>query len=55
MTAACRLAIDLNHPAYDCFYLAMAIAEDIPLVTADRRFLTACMASPHAGRVRALV
>lgn len=33
--AATGLAIDLDHPAYDCFYLALAVAEDCPFVTAD--------------------
>ncbi len=36
--AAARLAIDLDHPAYDCFYLALALQEKRPMVTADRRF-----------------
>ena len=36
--AASRLAIDLDHPVYDCFYLALAILEQYPVVTADGRF-----------------
>ena len=36
--AAARLALDLDHPAYDCFYLALALQEQRPMVTADRRF-----------------
>jgi predicted nucleic acid-binding protein len=36
--SAARLAIDLGHPAYDCFYLALAVQEQYPVVTADRRF-----------------
>jgi predicted nucleic acid-binding protein len=36
--AAARLAIDLDHPAYDCFYLALALQEQYPVVTADQRF-----------------
>ena len=35
--AASRLAVDLDHPVYDCFYLALAVQEQYPLVTADRR------------------
>lgn len=31
------LACRHNHPAYDCFYLALALREELPLVTADRR------------------
>lgn len=36
--SAARLATDLDHPAYDCFYLALAVHEQYPVVTADRRF-----------------
>lgn len=52
--SALGLALALDHPAYDCFYLALAIAEDDVLITADRRFHTACAASPYAARVRLL-
>lgn len=36
--SAARLAADLDHPAYDCFYLAPALHEHYPVVTADLRF-----------------
>ncbi len=36
--AAARLAADLDHPVYDCFYLALAVQEQYPVITADRRF-----------------
>jgi predicted nucleic acid-binding protein len=36
--SASRLAADLGHPAYDCFYLALAVQEQYPVVTADKRF-----------------
>jgi len=36
--SAARLAVDLDHPVYDCFYLALAVQEQSPVVTADRRF-----------------
>jgi predicted nucleic acid-binding protein len=39
--SALALAIRLNHPAYDCFYLAAAIRERSHLVTADTRFAAA--------------
>jgi predicted nucleic acid-binding protein len=38
MIAAAQLASDLDHPVYDCLYLALAIREQRPVVTADRRF-----------------
>lgn len=38
---AFSLARQLNHPVYDCVYLALAERLDAPLVTADRRFVAA--------------
>ena len=38
-TRALELAIDLRHPIYDCFYLALAEREAAALVTADTRLL----------------
>jgi predicted nucleic acid-binding protein len=35
--SAMALSTKLNHPIYDCFYLALALRETAPLVTADRR------------------
>ena len=35
---ATRLAIDLDHPAYDCVYLALAMENEWPFVTANARF-----------------
>ena len=37
--AAVRLAIELDHPAYDCLYLACAVRNNCRMVTADARFL----------------
>jgi predicted nucleic acid-binding protein len=45
--SAARLAIDLGHPAYDCFYLALAVQEQYPVVTADRRFHDAVRKHPY--------
>jgi predicted nucleic acid-binding protein len=39
LAKATELAIKLGHPAYDCFYLAMAIEAALPLVTADGRLI----------------
>jgi predicted nucleic acid-binding protein len=36
---ALRLAIDLDHPVYDCFYIALAIRNHAPLATADRKMI----------------
>lgn len=36
--AAARLGTDLDHPVHDCFYLALAVHTQYPVVTADTRF-----------------
>ena len=36
---AAAIALALDHPVYDCFYLALAEARDAPMVTANRRLL----------------
>jgi predicted nucleic acid-binding protein len=33
--------MDLQHPVYDCVYLALALQRGLPLVTADQRLVTA--------------
>jgi len=38
---AVDLAVTLDHPAYDCFYLLCAADLDVPLVTADLRLVRA--------------
>lgn len=39
LETATRMSIEINHPAYDCIYLALAVQKDCRLVTADQRFL----------------
>lgn len=51
---AVRLAAELDHPAYDCIYLALAEAAGGTLVTDDRR-LARVVAEQADGRYRALV
>jgi len=38
-TRAMALALELDHPVYDCFYLALAELERNSMVTADQRLL----------------
>ncbi len=39
LESAMRIAIELDHPAYDCVYLALALANGCSFVTADERFV----------------
>lgn len=34
---ALALALELRHPIYDCYYLALALREGVPFVTLDQR------------------
>ncbi len=45
--SAARLAVDLGHPAYDCFYLALAVHEQYPVITADRRIYDVVRKHPY--------
>ena len=50
--SSARLARDLGHPVYDCFYLALAIHENYPVATADTRFYNKVRKHPYlADRV----
>lgn len=42
---ALAIAVELRHPVYDCYYLAMCAAMELTLVTADRRLMRACNAT----------
>lgn len=37
LPAAQRLSIQLDHPVYDCVYVALAVREGVALITADQR------------------
>jgi len=39
LEAAMQIAIELNHAAYDCLYLALATERECRFVTADERFV----------------
>jgi len=39
LTSVLKLAVALDHPAYDCLYLVLALERDCQFVTADKRLL----------------
>jgi predicted nucleic acid-binding protein len=51
---ATELSITLGHPAYDCFYLALAEARSCPVVTADERLRKRVQAYGGPARVLGL-
>jgi predicted nucleic acid-binding protein len=51
---AFSLALRLDHPAYDCFYLACAEAADNTLVTTDRALFRVAVRHGLGHRVRHL-
>jgi predicted nucleic acid-binding protein len=48
---AARIARAIDHPVYDCFYIALAEIDGSPMVTADRRLLERLAGSPWTARV----
>ena len=51
---AVRLALALDHPVYDCVYLALAHRIGAVMLTADRRFVTAVASTEHGESVLTL-
>ena len=51
---ALAIAIELRHPAYDCFYLALAEQSTSLLVTADGRLIRRCADTPFEKLVQSL-
>jgi predicted nucleic acid-binding protein len=51
---ATNLAIALDHPAYDCAYMALAETLSCDLVTADRRLSAKALPAGYKSKVLAL-
>ena len=49
---AARLSLEIDHPIYDCLYLAYAELADSDLITADRRFADKAAERLPEARVR---
>lgn len=52
MEKALKLAQDHKRSFYDASYLALAVREDAPLITADLRFYNALKGTPLAKHIR---
>lgn len=52
---AAAIAVELEHPVYDCIYLALAERLDEPLVTADDRLLKRLAGTQFAQMAEPLV
>ena len=51
---AVKLSLELNHPVYDCLYLALAQKRGTTMVTADTRFAKAVSDTGHGHFVVSL-
>ncbi len=49
---AVRIALEMDHPIYDCLYLACAETTDSDLITADKRFADKAVDKLPGARVR---
>lgn len=51
---AFELSLQLQHPAYDCFYLALALLRDVKLVTSDAHFYRKALVAGYQNSVSLL-
>ena len=54
LQSAMTIAFELEHPVYDCVYLACAMRENTALITADRRLHRVVAGTRLADRVQLL-
>jgi predicted nucleic acid-binding protein len=52
---AAEISLALDHPAYDCFYIALAERENVIVITADKRLLTKTRGTVFEAVVKPLV
>lgn len=52
---AMAISLALDHPAYDCFFIATAEMLETVMITADRKLVRRCAATPFAALVSGLM
>lgn len=55
LESAARMAVEIDHPAYDCVYLALAIGQGWRFVTADESLLRKLQAARRGPLTRVAV
>jgi predicted nucleic acid-binding protein len=53
-TRAFEIALQLDHPVYDCYFLALAEALATSIITADLQLIKRCGGTPFAALVETL-
>jgi predicted nucleic acid-binding protein len=48
---AAEISLEIDHPAYDCFYLALAEMRELVVATSDERLMNKLRGGPHAHLV----
>jgi predicted nucleic acid-binding protein len=51
LTRVLELAVALDHPAYDCVYLALAEERGVPMVTADEKLIRLTRAAGRSSGI----
>lgn len=51
---ALRIAVECDRSVYDSLYIALAVANNTAMITADARLANALSATPYAANVRLL-
>jgi predicted nucleic acid-binding protein len=51
LTRVLELALALDHPAYDCVYLALAEERGVPMITADEKLIRLTQAAGRSSGI----
>ena len=51
---ALSIALELDHPVYDCFFIALCESQALVMVTSDTRLIRRCAGTPFADMLEPL-